>query len=174
MQCRIMHHFVRPSCLCAKAPPFSATTGAGSKAIIIAVVGEDLTEGIVKAEVERELAKFDRYIEWQRQEIQPFNASLRDRIRSLIAIWRQQRDGPAAGLDVGRTNVKFARAANGNRFARWGLPVFLHFPRQCVLISMKRQEPIFYSTPGITDVRFTGRFQIGVPPGYGPTTNSTR
>ncbi len=44
-----------------------------------------LTEEIVKTEIDRELARFDRFITWQKLEIDPFNSTLRERIRSAIA-----------------------------------------------------------------------------------------
>jgi hypothetical protein len=52
--------------------------------LIISVIGEDLTDVVVKEEIDKELDKFDRYIAYQAQQIDPFNSSLRDRIRALL------------------------------------------------------------------------------------------
>jgi hypothetical protein len=52
--------------------------------LIISVIGEDLTDAVVKEEIDKELGKFDRYVAYQAQEIDPFNSSLRDRARALL------------------------------------------------------------------------------------------
>jgi hypothetical protein len=67
-------------------PPRSRLNqGSYEGSVIVIVAGEDLTEEVVKAEIEKELARLDRYIAWQAQQIGPFNSALRDKIRLLIS-----------------------------------------------------------------------------------------
>ncbi len=71
--------------------------GSNQGSITIAVVGSDLTEEIVKAEIARDLASIDCFVKWQELEIEPFNSTLRDRIRSSIAT-RKDRILKARGI----------------------------------------------------------------------------
>jgi hypothetical protein len=64
--------------------------GAFEGTIIISVIGEDVTEAVVREEIDKELAKFERYIAYQAQELDPFNSSLRDTIRSLLTARRDK------------------------------------------------------------------------------------
>ena len=58
--------------------------GAYNGTVIVAVIGEDLSQEIVKAEIDKELAKFERYIAYQALEIEPFNSTLKQNIRDQI------------------------------------------------------------------------------------------
>src|SRR5262249_30281377 len=59
--------------------------GAYEGKVVIPVIGEDLSEEVVKTEIDKELAKFDRYIAYQALQIEPFNSTLRQKIRDQIA-----------------------------------------------------------------------------------------
>jgi hypothetical protein len=71
-------------------PKARMNQGAFEGTIIISVIGEDVTEAVVREEIDKELAKFERYIAYQAQELDPFNSSLRDTIRSLLTARRDK------------------------------------------------------------------------------------
>jgi hypothetical protein len=65
-------------------PKARLNQGSYEGTLFISVIGEDLTDAVVKEGIEKELAKLDRYIAYQAREIGPFNSSLRDRSRALL------------------------------------------------------------------------------------------
>jgi hypothetical protein len=64
--------------------------GAYKGTVIISVLGEDLSPEIIKAEIDKELAKFDRYIAFQELEIEPFNSTLKQYIRDQITARKEK------------------------------------------------------------------------------------
>ena len=66
-------------------PKAELNQGSYEGSLKISVFGENLTADVVKAEIEKELVKFERYIAYQGRELDPFNTSLRDNIGAQIS-----------------------------------------------------------------------------------------
>ena len=65
-------------------PRVNLIQGAYRGTVVIQVKGNKATEAEVKAEVDAQLAKIKRFIEYQADELTPYNDGLRDKIRAAV------------------------------------------------------------------------------------------